>query len=551
MPLNRRELLTLFLGTPAVLWGCRQSSSKLPSLPPGDLVGASDGTGHILRDRKSFEIPHDKWETKRIVIVGGGIAGLSAARHLQKAGVTTFEILELEPQIGGTARSGSSKRIGYPWGAHYVPAPTKENPALVELFDEMGIFEGTDKEGDPIVAEQFNVRDPEERIFYKGYWHEGLYLNSGATDDDLHQLDLFEKEIDKWIARRDAKGRRAFTVPMSLASDDPAITELDKITMFEWMNRNNFHSPRLRWLVDYACRDDYGMTMEQTSAWAGLFYFAARVRKPGEESRPFITWPEGNGRIVKHLKKNIAGNISTGWVVAELLPQNAEGKTSVDVIAVSHDGKTVRGIHAEKVIFAAPHFLTPYVIRPWRKNPPDHVSDFEYSVWAVANLFLSKNPSSLGFPMSWDNVLYESPSLGYVSAGFQRGIDFDETVLTYYYPLCENDPSTARKKLLQNGRDEWAEIALADLSLPHHDIRELTERLDVMRWGHAMIQPRPGFIWGSARKQAAKPYRGIHFAHSDLSGLPLFEEAFYRGTKAAEAVLGELVLASGFEQIAL
>jgi len=549
MPLNRRELLTLFLGTPAVLWGCRQSASKLPPLPPGDLIGASVETGHILRERKSFEIPGDKWEKKRIVIVGGGMAGLSAARRLQRDGVTDFEILELEPRIGGTACSGSSRRIGYPWGAHYVPAPTKENPALVELFTEMEVFEGTDQQGDPVVAEQFRVRDPEERIFYKGFWHEGLYLNSGATPDDLHQLDLFEKEIDRWIAWKDAKGRRAFAVPMSLASDDPTVTELDKITMAEWMDRHNFHSPRLRWLVNYACRDDHGMTMRNTSAWAGLFYFAARVRNPGEDSRPFITWPEGNGRIVKHLKKKVAVNVSTGWMVTDLIPKGDEKNSKVDVVAVSHDGKTVRGIHAEKVIFAAPHFLTPYVIQPWRENPPEHVSDFGYSVWAVANLFLSKNPTANGYPMCWDNVLYESPSLGYVSAGFQRGIDFDETVLTYYYPLCEDDPSTARKKLLQNGRDEWAEIALADLSLPHRDIRTLTEKLDVMRWGHAMIQSRPGFIWGESRKKASLPYRGIHFAHSDLSGLPLFEEAFYRGNKAADEVLRELAVES--EQSAL
>jgi hypothetical protein len=73
----------------------------------------------------------------------------------------------------------------------------------------------------------------------------------------------------------------------------------------------------------------------------------------------------------------------------------------------------------------------------------------------------------------------------------------------------------------------------------HPDLRPLVERLDVMRWGHAMIRLRPGFVWGGARAAAARPYLGIHFAHSDLSGLALFEEAFYHGTRAAEAVLAE------------
>ena len=91
--------------------------------------------------------------------------------------------------------------------------------------------------------------------------------------------------------------------------------------------------------------------------------------------------------------------------------------------------------------------------------------------------------------------------------------------------------------MLQLGWEEWAELALADLERPHSDIRRLTARLDVMRWGHAMIRPRPGFVSGAARREAAKPFRGIHFAHSDLSGLALFEEAFDHGLRAADEVL--------------
>ena len=82
-------------------------------------------------------------------------------------------------------------------------------------------------------------------------------------------------------------------------------------------------------------------------------------------------------------------------------------------------------------------------------------------------------------------------------------------------------------------------MALTDLERAHPDIRSLTTRLDVMRWGHAMIRPRPGLIWGGARAEAQKPYRGVHFAHTDLSGLALFEEAFDHGLRAAEEVLRE------------
>jgi hypothetical protein len=155
----------------------------------------------------------------------------------------------------------------------------------------------------------------------------------------------------------------------------------------------------------------------------------------------------------------------------------------------------------------------------------------------VANLFLKDRPKDRGFPLAWDNVLYESESLGYVVATHQRGLDSGPSVFTYYYPLCDSDPRDARTKLLGLGRDEWVDIALTDLSRAHREIRSLATRFDVMRWGHAMIRPQPGFVWGDARQAALKPYRGIHFAHTDLSGVPLFEEAFYHGSRAANELL--------------
>jgi hypothetical protein len=58
-----------------------------------------------------------------------------------------------------------------------------------------------------------------------------------------------------------------------------------------------------------------------------------------------------------------------------------------------------------------------------------------------------------------------------------------------------------------------------------------------MRWGHAMISPHPDFIWSGIREKAARPFGNIHFAHSDLSGIALFEEAFYHGLRAVDEIL--------------
>jgi Flavin containing amine oxidoreductase len=533
MTFNRREILAAFLGLPFALAACRRAEA--PELPAGEIVGASDVFGHRLRDGLHVEVPRDSWTNVPIVIVGGGVAGLTAAWRLKNSGVTDFVLIELENAPGGTSRSGSNRSISFPWGAHYIPAPMKENTALVSLLEEMGVVEGKDGDGEPIVGEQFLCRDPEERTFYKGRWYEGLYLHAGETGDDKQQFQKFNAEVDQWIAWRDAKGRRAFTLPVSACSDDAEVTALDRLSIEDWMNQRGLVSARLRWWVDYACRDDYGMTLAQTSAWAGLFYFCSRVTAPKVESQSLITWPEGNGRLVQHLFEKSKPNIQLDRAAVELIPN----EDSVDVITLDREGRNPRGFKADRVIFAAPQFIARHIIRPYRDNPPSHISEFQFGSWMVANLTLKDRPkvaSPRDFPLAWDNVLYESPSLGYVVATHQRGLDRGPTVFTYYYPLCDENTRVARTRLLETDWRGWAEVALTDLSRAHPDIRNLVQRLDVMRWGHAMIRPRAGFMWGQARRDGAKPFRGIHFAHSELSGVALFEEAFDQGLRVAAEV---------------
>jgi hypothetical protein len=533
--LTRREVLASFLGVPLALAAC--GTNEVARVPEGEIVGASDGVGHRLRESVRVEIPEERWERTGVVIVGGGIAGLAAAWRFLRAGYEDFVLVELERAAGGTSVSGTAHGVvPYPWGAHYVPAPSGENRALVSLLEEMGVVEGRDSRGGPVVAEQFLCRDPEERVFYRGRWYEGLYLYAGAGADDLAQLERFNAEVSAWAAWRDARGRRAFTIPVSACSDDAEVTTLDRLSMAEWMAARGLTSPRLRWFVDYGCRDDYGLTVEQTSAWAGLFYFASRIASPGEETQPLITWPEGNGRLVAHLHERARPRVRLGFAAADIAPTEDGG---VEVVALGYDGRETLGLRARRVVFAAPQFLAPYLVRPYRDGgAPAHAREFEYGAWMVANLFLDERPRhNLGFAPAWDNVLYESPSLGYVSATHQKGIDRGPAVFTYYFPLTDDSPREARERLLGAGWKDWADVTLTDLARAHPEIRSVTRRLDVMRWGHAMIRPRPGFLWGDARRRAAEPFRSIHFAHTDLSGVALFEEAFDHGLRAAEEVL--------------
>lgn len=532
MKFTRREILTAFLGLPFALSACRSNSENVEIA--GEIVGANVNVGHILRELRNPEVPANNWENIKVAIIGGGAAGLSAAWKFQKNNFNDFVLLELEDKIGGTAQSGTSNIVPYPWGAHYLPVPFQENTELVALLDEMNLTEGRTANGEIIVQEQFLCREPEERVFYKGRWYEGLYLHVGESEDDKNQFKAFQKEVDFWVNWRDTQGKRSFVLPVANCSRDAEVLALDKISFGDWLRQKGFTSERLFWYCDYATRDDYGLKLDQTSAWAGLFYFCSRVRKSGEESQPFITFPEGNGRFVNFLFDKIKDKTRLRTVALEIIP-NEKG---VDVIYLNTETNEIRGIRAEKAIFAAPIFTAKYLIRDFKTAPPDFLKEFEHNAWFVANLFLKDRPKprfTKDFPLAWDNVLYESPSLGYVNSTHQKGLDYGAAVFTYYYPMCHEE--NARTKLFGLNHQELADIVLSDLTRAHPTIRELTERIDVMRWGHAMISPRTNFLWNGARDEAQTPFRNIHFAHSDLSGIALFEEAFYHGIRTAKEIL--------------
>ncbi|MEL6106876.1 MAG: FAD-dependent oxidoreductase [Planctomycetota bacterium] len=528
MNVSRRELLALVAGVPvSALVGCgRQGGFKFD----GELLSPDFLTGHRLRDGWRPPEPNDSPVSARVVIVGGGIAGLSAAWRLKRRGVEDVVVLEMSPSPGGTALSGERDGFRFPWGAHYVPVPMRENAHLIELFEEMGVATGKDAKGAPMMTEHSLCREPEERVF-SGVWDEGLYPRTGATDEELAEASRFRAEMNEWAARRDERGRRYFCIPTAASAKEPVLGELDSISMAAWMKQRGFVSERLRWLVDYSCRDDYGLTIEQASAWAGIFYFASRLVGDGSDSQAVITWPEGNGRIVDYLAAE-AESVRCSHAVCSIVEQDER----VAIRCFDTGSSETRDFHAERLIFAAPQFLAPRLITGWATSGRS-IASLRYGAWIVANIHLRERPNEEAM-MCWDNVFMDSHSLGYVTSTHQLGVDHGPTVLTWYRPLLDSDPRVSRKELMQLTWEDWASVVVSDLQRAHPDIGSLITRVDFMRWGHAMIQPRVGLISSGELDAAQKPLGRIHFAGTDLSGVALMEEAFYHGLRAADEVAG-------------
>lgn len=540
--LSRRDLLRLGpAAAGALALGCRPVPPPAGG-PPGNarltgrIVGASHEVGHRLRDGALPE-PQQTREVA-VAIVGAGIAGLSAGWKLLRSGMRDFVLLELEAEPGGNARWGQNAVSAFPWGAHYVPLPGREAVAVRELLDEMGLVQGHGPDGEPIYDPRHLCHAPQERLFIDGGWRGEISaraLADGGSQADADALAGFEAEMRRLRAYRDARGRRAFALPRAAGTSDAEIVALDGISMGEFFERAGWSSEALRWYVDYCCRDDYGCTIDTTSAWAGWHYFCARP-----DDAEYLTWPEGNGRIVRHFMADLAPRTSTGMLVYRLRPgadstgaAAPDGGAAVDALD-TRSGTAIR-YRARHVIYALPRFTASRVIAGY-PPPGVELNAFTYSPWMVANLTVDRLPRGA----AWDNVLHDSPSVGYVVATHQDlRMAPGASVLTYYLPLTPPNPEVARAWMLERSWEDWVAQIFADLAQAHPGIESLVSNVDIMLWGHAMIRPVPGFAWGAALA-AGRRHGAVHFAHSDMSGLSLFEEAQYHGVRAAETVLREL-----------
>jgi len=492
VPTRRRFLRTV--AAPALIG----LTSKAEKRIDGQFVNDGFPLGHRIRDHASFSSPR---QTQKIgiAIVGAGIAGLTAAWRLHKKGFRDFVILEMEPDPGGNSRWGENEITPYPWAAHYVPVPGPHETLARELFEDLGVLAGGKWD------ERRLCFSPQERLFLHGRWQEGIEPETAATALDRENYRRFEDLI------KEQRASGQFTIPMEPGSKP---SPLDKMSMRQWMETNRFTSPYLNWYVDYACRDDYGALARDTSAWAGIHYFASR--EP-EEKGPLV-WPEGNGWIVRQLTARLQAFIRTNSPVYRI------SGTRVRTEAVEYV--------AERIIFAAPTFLAPYIVEG--AAPPG----FVYSPWLTANLTLDRLPLE---ETAWDNVIFDSPALGYVVATHMSlKSQIDRSVWTFYWALAHQPPEEARKLLLEKDWLYWREAILHDLSRAHPNIRDCVSRIDIMRIGHAMRRPVPGFLDSRKQVELWSNKGTLSYANSDLSGFSIFEEAQYRGVTAADRALKDI-----------
>lgn len=530
-----------FLGASAAAAALGAASYlKLESLPVTvQYPGRTEG--HWLRDRAARPVAGSA-RTAEVVVVGSGVAALTAAWKLTKEGVRDIVVV-LGPELFGNAAAGHAHGIAYPTGAHYLPLPSLESLHVREMLFDLNVILEDPFGTSPYYDERYLLHAPSERVFYKGAWQDGYLPIEGVPASERDQHVAFFKRIEGYSSEEGADGRRGFTVPLELASRDARFLALDQMTFAAWLNQQGFTAPTLTWYLDYCCRDDYGRGAAEVSAYAGLHYFAARIGLARNAQRgAVLTWPEGLNAITRGLVAH--ADLGAGRLLEGIATSIAEDGEGVRIEGMTFAGETPGEpflFKARQAIVAMPLFVAQHVVSGLLDIGFDRASHLPaYAPWMVSNFILHAFPEEAeGAPLAWDNVGYGSRDLGYVVSTHEdiRQSRPERTAFTAYSALADMTPEAGRRWLDEASAETLLKRASQDLRDAYGwRLGPCVESVEITARGHAMASPTPGYRSNPGLAKLAAHRGRIQFAHADLSGYSVFEEAAWWGYRAAGTI---------------
>ena len=568
----------------------------------GDYRDSHGNTPELVRDAHriragEFDQPPlqavDGGEEYDLVVVGGGFSGLSAAHHFRRLNPAgRCLILDNHPIFGGEA-----KRNEFIVDGHRLVGPQGSNG--------FGVRAATGGPDDYFTAlgipREFEYREPEGsaagmRIPFDNYgflhWQHDLFSVGHFFDHGggrwVHDLWGAGLERTPWSPSVRASFRRVREEEARSHAQGEIGPWLDSMTMKQYYEDVLGLPSEVTDYVDPILASIIGLGCDAISAWWGVHFELPGFRKPDRYAdATFHCFPGGNAGLARYFLKSLIpdgiegsgdlegvlnGTVAFGRLdrpdqpvrirlrstVVRVEHQGAVSSSERVLITYLKDGD-VHQLRARSVVMASGGWINRRVLRDLPAGHHRAYEAFSHSSVLVANValnnwrFLERLGVAVGI-WSGGFGFYCNVRRPMIVGGEAPPLHPDQPiVLTFYAPLYFPGAPAAEQGI--RGRAE-----VLGTSFPEYErrIRAQMVRLfgdggfdpaaDIAgiilnRWGHAYVNPGPGFMFGRGGRPAPpdvlrEPFGRIAIGHSELRGHQSWTAAAREGRRAVEALVG-------------
>ncbi|MBI2264103.1 MAG: FAD-dependent oxidoreductase [Armatimonadetes bacterium] len=497
--MNRRDFLreAALIGAAPFL-GTNEVWAGVQAAPSVRLTGEDNKACHALRDGLLIT-PETPTEEAEVVIIGGGVSGLTAAWHLQDRVIL---VLEKNPTPGGNCRGETWKGIRYAQGSAYLSEPDER---LAAFYKTIGL-------------KLKEAPSPTSALHAKGkmildHWGEGI-------------ADL---PYPKWVIRSFKQARKDFKdlakdprapTKIPVAKNHPEAFRYEKITFADYLGR---YAPEVTEVLDLFTRSCWGVPTTRISAFAGINFMAS-------EFSPIFVFPGGNEAVAEQLARPIRNSLRLRAFALRI----TQDENGVLVTYVSQ--RKVRSIRAKAAIIATPKHVAlrmlPDLPKSWRAS----FSRMRYGAFLVCQVMSREVLYDQSYSLNCLAPPFVNISVADWTQKKPRKEQARPAVLTLDLPMGEAE---GRRILLSNNITPLHKKTAAGLEKLFPGCTAAIEGYLYYRWGHPMVITAPNF-WSRNGKALQRPWGRVSLAHSDAEGLPCMEAAIAAGKRAAEQVLRHL-----------
>ena len=496
MSQSRRDFIK-FVVVGSVAAGCPVNESLAvvpgPKAGPPILHGDHFEVCHEIRDGREFDRP-DATKKADIVIIGGGVAGLSAAYFLKGK---DWLLLEKEDHFGGNAYQEDFAGQPFATGSAYA----FQGDYGDQLAREIGLKLLPVDNPDPTIVNGAFVADTWKSGLDHFPYPKQVIASFRKFRDDLAKINISERALEL-----DAQPFTNFT-----AGYAPEVTQ---------------------WWDGYG-PSNWAATTQDTSAYVGISALQDLVT--GADAKRAIL-PGGLGCITHRL-------------VEVLQPHNKERMVGdATVVAVVQDQSSVRvtylhagqltTVNAKCAIFCAPKQIASRIVLSLPSDQRSAMRRIRYAPYPVVNVVFDKPVYNRGYDTWCPGNAFTDFIVADWTVRNQPGYKQKNNILSFYTPLREEQRST----LLDEGTCKTlAARVLADFQklLPEFNVDPIEVR--IYRRGHPMFLAIPG-MYTKIRVAAAKPMDRIFFSNADSGGPESLTSESVRLSKVGSE-WAELVLA--------